>query len=58
MTLWTFVGMSVAGVLVTLAARSDDVTAGAATGSQLTGLIGGFVLLFILSGIGNGRSTR
>ena len=53
-TLWTFVGLTVAGVLVTLAARSDDVTAGAATGLQLTGLIGGFVLLFVLSGIGNG----
>jgi NNP family nitrate/nitrite transporter-like MFS transporter len=53
-TLWTFVGMAVAGVLVTLAASSDDVTFGAATGLQLTGLIGGFVLLFVLSGIGNG----
>ena len=53
-TLWTFVGMSVAGLLVTLAARADDVTVGAATALQLTGLIGGFVLLFILSGIGNG----
>ena len=53
-TLWTFVGLAVAGVLVTVAARADDTTAGAATGLQLTGLIGGFVLLFILSGIGNG----
>jgi NNP family nitrate/nitrite transporter-like MFS transporter len=53
-TLWTFVGMACAGVLVTLAARADDVTAGAATGLQLTGLIGGFVLLFVLSGVGNG----
>ncbi|MBW8729490.1 MAG: NarK/NasA family nitrate transporter [Terrabacter sp.] len=53
-TLWTFIGLTVAGVLITLAARSDDVTSGAATGLQLTGLIGGFVLLFVLSGIGNG----
>ncbi|GAA2743917.1 nitrate/nitrite transporter [Terrabacter aerolatus] len=53
-TLWTFVGMAAAGVLVTAAARSDDLTRGAATGVQLTGLIGGFVLLFVLSGIGNG----
>lgn len=53
-TVWTFVGMAVAGVLVTAAARADDVTRGAATGVQLTGLIGGFVLLFLLSGIGNG----
>ena len=53
-TLWTFVGLTLSGLLVTLAARSDDVTPGAATGLQLTGLIGGFVLLFVLSGIGNG----
>lgn len=53
-TVWTFVGMAVAGVLVTTAARADDVTRGAASGVQLTGLIGGFVLLFLLSGIGNG----
>ncbi|HET9634055.1 MAG TPA: MFS transporter, partial [Terrabacter sp.] len=53
-TVWTFVGMAVAGVLVTTAARADDVSKGAATGVQLTGLIGGFVLLFLLSGIGNG----
>ena len=53
-TLWTFVGMALAGVLVTASARADDVTTGAATGLQLTGLIGGFVLLFVLSGIGNG----
>lgn len=53
-TLWTFVGMACAGVLVTLSARADDVTTGAATGLQLTGLIGGFVLLFVLSGLGNG----
>ncbi|MGO4599246.1 nitrate/nitrite transporter [Terrabacter sp. 2RAF25] len=53
-TLWTFIGMAFAGVLVTLSARADDVTAGAATGLQLTGLIGGFVLLFVLSGLGNG----
>ena len=53
-TLWTFVGLALAGVLVTLSARADDVTAGAATGLQLAGLIGGFVLLFVLSGIGNG----
>ncbi|GAA2021234.1 nitrate/nitrite transporter [Terrabacter terrae] len=53
-TVWTFVGMALAGVLVTVAAHSDDVTAGAATGLQLAGLVGGFVLLFLLSGIGNG----
>ena len=53
-TLWTFVGLVVAGVLVTLSAYADDVTAGAASTGQLAGLIGGFVLLFVLSGIGNG----
>ena len=54
MTFWTFVGMAVAGLLVTLAARADDVTTGAATSWQLTGIIGGFVALFVLSGVGNG----
>lgn len=53
-TLWTFVGMIAAGAVVTAAARANDVTPGAATTVQLAGIIGGFVLLFILSGIGNG----
>jgi NNP family nitrate/nitrite transporter-like MFS transporter len=53
-TFWTFVGMVVAGVVVTLSAAADDATPGSATGAQLAGLIGGFVLLFVLSGIGNG----
>jgi NNP family nitrate/nitrite transporter-like MFS transporter len=53
-TLVTFIGMALAGVLVTLAARADDVTKGAATPLQLTGIIGGFVVLFVLSGVGNG----
>ena len=53
-TLWTFVGMALAGLVVTLAARADDGTPGAATPGQLAGIIGGFVLLFVLSGVGNG----
>ncbi|HET7400047.1 MAG TPA: nitrate/nitrite transporter [Intrasporangium sp.] len=53
-TFLAFVGMTVAGVVVTLASRSDDTTPGAATGLQLAGLVGGFVALFVLSGIGNG----
>jgi NNP family nitrate/nitrite transporter-like MFS transporter len=53
-TLVTFVLMAVAGLVVTLAARADDLTAGAATPLQLTGVIGGFIALFLLSGIGNG----
>ena len=53
-TLWSFVGMAAAGALVTAAARANDVTPGAATGLALTGIIGGFVALFILSGVGNG----
>ncbi|MBB2985656.1 nitrate/nitrite transporter [Terracoccus luteus] len=53
-TFWTFVGMAVAGVLVTASAHADDTTPGAATALQLTGIIGGFVALFVLSGIGNG----
>jgi NNP family nitrate/nitrite transporter-like MFS transporter len=53
-TLWTFVGMAVAGLVVTVAAQADDATPGAATATQLAGIIGGFVLLFVLSGVGNG----
>ncbi len=53
-TFLAFAGMTLAGGVVTLASRSDDVTPGAATGPQLAGLIGGFVALFLLSGIGNG----
>jgi NNP family nitrate/nitrite transporter-like MFS transporter len=53
-TLWTFVGLVVAGAVVTAAASADDVTAGPASALQLGGIIGGFVLLFVLSGIGNG----
>ncbi len=53
-TFLTFVGMAVAGLVVTAAARLDDITPGAATPLQLTGIIGGFIALFVLSGIGNG----
>jgi len=53
-TLWTFLAMvASAGVLVA-AGRADDATRGAATSGQLAGLITGFVLLFVLSGVGNG----
>jgi NNP family nitrate/nitrite transporter-like MFS transporter len=53
-TFVTFVLMAVAGLVVTLAARADDVTPGAATALQLAGIIGGFIALFVLSGVGNG----
>ncbi|WP_295696281.1 nitrate/nitrite transporter [Lapillicoccus sp.] len=53
-TLVTFVSMVVAGGILVASGTADDATKGAATGLQLTGLIAGFILLFILSGIGNG----
>lgn len=57
-TLYTFVAMIfAAGILVT-AGMLDDRTAGAATGAQMTAYVAGFILLFILSGIGNGSTYK
>lgn len=53
-TLWTFAGMILGGAILVAAGTWDDATAGAATGAQMTCLIAGFILLFVLSGIGNG----
>lgn len=57
-TLYTFVAMIfAAGILVT-AGMLDDSTAGAATGAQMSAYVAGFILLFILSGIGNGSTYK
>ena len=53
-TLLTFVAMTLAGAVLVAGGVSDDATAGTATTVQLALLIGGFVAVFILSGIGNG----
>jgi MFS transporter, NNP family, nitrate/nitrite transporter len=53
-TLAVFAGMILAaGVLVTVSTL-DDSAAGAATAATMTGYVVGFILLFLLSGIGNG----
>lgn len=57
-TLYTFVAMIfAAGVLVTTGTL-DDGAAGAPTGTQLAGYVSGFILLFVLSGIGNGSTYK
>ena len=57
-TMYSFVAMILgAGVLVATG-MIDDGTAGAATGAQMTGYVVGFILLFILSGIGNGSTYK
>jgi NNP family nitrate/nitrite transporter-like MFS transporter len=53
-TLAVFTGMIFgAGILVAVATM-DDHTEGAATGAMMTGYVVGFIVLFLLSGIGNG----
>lgn len=57
-TLYTFVAMIfAAGILVT-AGVLDDGMAGAATAGQMAAYVTGFILLFILSGIGNGSTYK
>ncbi|WP_101950752.1 NarK/NasA family nitrate transporter [Mycobacterium sp. 3519A] len=53
-TLAVFAGMIFgAGILVAVSTL-DDHTKGAATGAMMTGYVVGFIVLFLLSGIGNG----
>ncbi|HEX2285578.1 MAG TPA: nitrate/nitrite transporter, partial [Mycobacterium sp.] len=57
-TLYTFIAMIFgAGILVT-AGVLDDGMAGAPTGGQMAAYVTGFILLFILSGIGNGSTYK
>ncbi|KWX67687.1 MFS transporter [Mycobacterium sp. NAZ190054] len=57
-TLYTFVAMMfAAGILVTSGVLDDNQT-GAPTGGQMFGYVAGFILLFILSGIGNGSTYK
>ena len=57
-TLYVFVAMMfAAGVLVT-AGVLDDAVAGAPTGTQMVAYVAGFILLFILSGLGNGSTYK
>lgn len=57
-TLYTFVAMIFgAGVLVA-AGVLDDAAPGAPTGGQMIGYVAGFIVLFVLSGIGNGSTYK
>ncbi|WP_031937427.1 nitrate/nitrite transporter [Prescottella defluvii] len=53
-TLWTFAAMVLAAAVLVAAGSADDATPGAATGVTMTALVIGFVVLFVLSGLGNG----
>ena len=57
-TLYTFVAMTFAAGILVAFGTVDDATAGAATGTQMIGYVTGFILLFILSGIGNGSTYK
>ena len=57
-TLYTFVAMIFAAGILVAAGVMDDGMAGAPTGGQMTAYVVGFILLFILSGIGNGSTYK
>jgi NNP family nitrate/nitrite transporter-like MFS transporter len=57
-TLYVFLAMIfAAGVLVAAGVR-DDALAGAPSGGQMTAYVVGFILLFVLSGTGNGSTYK
>ncbi|KQU07684.1 MFS transporter [Rhodococcus sp. Leaf7] len=53
-TMYTFVAMIFSAGILVATSMSDDSTAGAATGSMMIFYVIGFILLFVLSGLGNG----
>ncbi len=57
-TLYTFVAMMFAAGILVVSGVLDDATAGAPTGGQMVAYVVGFILLFILSGIGNGSTYK
>ena len=57
-TMYTFVAMIFAAGILVATGMIDDGAAGAPTGGQMTGYVVGFILLFILSGIGNGSTYK
>lgn len=52
-TLYSFVGMVLAAGLLVVTGTIDDASEGAATGMILVAFVAGFILLFLLSGLGN-----
>jgi NNP family nitrate/nitrite transporter-like MFS transporter len=57
-TLYTFVAMIFAAAILVATGVLDDGMKGAATGMQMTAYVVGFIMLFILSGIGNGSTYK
>lgn len=57
-TMYTFIAMMFAAGILVVAGMMDDGMAGAATGGQMIAYVAGFILLFILSGIGNGSTYK
>jgi MFS transporter, NNP family, nitrate/nitrite transporter len=57
-TMYTFVAMTFAAGILVVAGILDDGMSGAPTGGQMVAYVAGFILLFILSGIGNGSTYK
>jgi len=57
-TLYVFIAMIFAAGVLVAAGVLDDGTAGAPTGGQMAAYVVGFILLFILSGTGNGSTYK
>ncbi len=57
-TLYTFVAMMFAAGILVATGVMDDGMAGAPTGTQMMAYIVGFILLFVLSGLGNGSTYK
>jgi NNP family nitrate/nitrite transporter-like MFS transporter len=57
-TLYVFVAMIFAAGILVAAGVLDDGMAGAPTGGQMAAYVAGFILLFVLSGLGNGSTYK
>ncbi|MEV6429396.1 nitrate/nitrite transporter [Nocardia sp. NPDC051463] len=57
-TMYVFGAMMVAAVIVAAASTVGDRNGGVPSGAVMVALIGGFIALFVLSGIGNGSVTK
>jgi MFS transporter, NNP family, nitrate/nitrite transporter len=57
-TLYTFITMIFAAGILVVTGMMDDRTKGAATRAQMTAYVAGFILIFILSGLGNGSTYK
>lgn len=57
-TLYVFTAMIFAAGILVGAGMLDDSAAGAPTGGQMAAYVAGFILLFILSGLGNGSTYK